>query len=172
VSFTGSTDVGRKVSEACAPAFKHCHLEMGGKNVIMVMDDARLDLAVEGALWGGFGTTGQRCTAASRVVVHEKVYEEFMSLLVPAVEALKVGEPLDETTDVSTLISPAEVERVKSWIQEAVDQGAKLVSAVASIIDSKDPDEIERALATLPDFTSFANRYSVPASTLQRSHRQ
>ncbi len=74
VSFTGSTEVGRKVSEACAPAFKHCHLEMGGKNVIMVMDDAHLDLAVEGALWGGFGTTGQRCTATSRVAVHEKVY--------------------------------------------------------------------------------------------------
>ena len=68
VSFTGSTGVGRKVSEACAPAFKHCHLEMGGKNVIMVMDDADLDLAVDGAVWGGFGTTGQRCTAASRVV--------------------------------------------------------------------------------------------------------
>ena len=68
VSFTGSTGVGRKVSVACAPAFKHCHLEMGGKNVIMVMDDANLDLAVEGAVWGGFGTTGQRCTAASRVV--------------------------------------------------------------------------------------------------------
>ena len=82
VSFTGSTEVGRKVSEACAPAFKHCHLEMGGKNVIMVMDDARLDLAVEGALWGGFGTTGQRCTAASRVVVHEKVYAEFVERFV------------------------------------------------------------------------------------------
>ena len=60
--------------EACAPAFKHCHLEMGGKNIIMVMDDARLDLAVDGAVWGGFGTTGQRCTAASRVAVHKKVY--------------------------------------------------------------------------------------------------
>src|SRR6202158_1574024 len=76
VSFTGSTGVGRKVSEACAPAFKHCHLEMGGKNIIMVMDDARLDLAVEGAVWGGFGTTGQRCTAASRVAVHTKRSEE------------------------------------------------------------------------------------------------
>ena len=78
VSFTGSTAAGRKVSEACAPAFKHCHLEMGGKNVIMVMDDADLDLAVDGAVWGGFGTTGQRCTAASRVVVHKKVYREFV----------------------------------------------------------------------------------------------
>ena len=75
VSFTGSTDVGRTVSEQAAPSFKKVHLEMGGKNVIMVMDDANLELAVEGCLWGGFGTTGQRCTAASRVVVHEKVYK-------------------------------------------------------------------------------------------------
>src|SRR5271169_6665155 len=73
VSFTGSTDVGRIVSTACAPSFKKCHLEMGGKNIIIVMDDANLDLAVEGAVWGGFGTSGQRCTAASRVAVHKKV---------------------------------------------------------------------------------------------------
>ena len=77
VSFTGSTEVGRMVSEACAPTFKPCHLEMGGKNIMIVMDDANLDLAVEGAVWGGFGTSGQRCTAASRVAVHKKVYKEF-----------------------------------------------------------------------------------------------
>ena len=74
ISFTGSTETGRLINQACAPTFKKVHLEMGGKNVILVMDDANLDLAVDGALWGGFGTTGQRCTAASRVVVHEKVY--------------------------------------------------------------------------------------------------
>ena len=72
VSFTGSTEVGRTVSLRAAPSFKKVHLEMGGKNVIIVMDDADLELALEGCLWGGFGTTGQRCTAASRVVVHEK----------------------------------------------------------------------------------------------------
>ena len=96
VSFTGSTGVGRKVSEACAPAFKHCHLEMGGKNIIMVMDDANLDLAVDGAVWGGFGTTGQRCTAASRVVVHKKVYREFMERFVARAKALRVGNGLDD----------------------------------------------------------------------------
>ena len=79
VSFTGSTAVGRLVNQNAAPGFKKVHLEMGGKNVIMVMDDAHLELAVEGCLWGGFGTTGQRCTAASRVVVHEKVYDEFLA---------------------------------------------------------------------------------------------
>ena len=75
VSFTGSTEVGRIVSEACAPTFRPCHLEMGGKNILIVLDDANLDLAVEGAVWGGFGTTGQRCTAASRVAVHKKIYK-------------------------------------------------------------------------------------------------
>src|SRR6185436_4042469 len=67
ISFTGSTDVGREINVACVPTFKHVHLEMGGKNIIMVMDDADVDLAVDGALWGAFGTSGQRCTAASRV---------------------------------------------------------------------------------------------------------
>src|SRR5688572_4570221 len=81
VSFTGCTAVGRLVNQAAASAFKKVHLEMGGKNVIMIMDDAQLELAVEGCLWGGFGTTGQRCTAASRVVVHEQVYDAFIQEL-------------------------------------------------------------------------------------------
>jgi aldehyde dehydrogenase (NAD+) len=82
VSFTGSTEVGRRISVACAPTFKRLHLEMGGKNAILVMDDAIVDLAVEGALWGAFGTTGQRCTASSRLLVHRKVYDEFVGKLV------------------------------------------------------------------------------------------
>jgi len=77
VSFTGSTQVGREISVSCAPTFKHLHLEMGGKNVILVMDDADVDLAVDGALWGAFGTAGQRCTAASRIVAHSKIYDQF-----------------------------------------------------------------------------------------------
>src|ERR1035438_3944420 len=79
ISFTGSTAVGRLIAQACAPEFKHCSLEMGGKNIIIVMDDANLDLAVDGAVWGGFGTSGQRCTAASRVAVHKSVYREVRS---------------------------------------------------------------------------------------------
>ena len=91
VSFTGSTETGRLVNQACAPSFKPCHLEMGGKNIIIVMDDANLELAVEGAVWGGFGTSGQRCTAASRVAVHKKVYKEFLDRFAERVKALKVG---------------------------------------------------------------------------------
>src|SRR6059058_599327 len=91
ISFTGSSSVGRLVAEACAPDFKHCSLEMGGKNILIVMDDANLDLAIDGAIWGGFGTTGQRCTAASRVAVHKKVYAEFVQRFVDRVKTLKVG---------------------------------------------------------------------------------
>src|SRR5205807_5491388 len=108
VSFTGSTDVGRTVSEHGAPSFKKVHLEMGGKNVIMVMDDANLQLAVEGCLWGGFGTTGQRCTAASRVVVHEKVYRAFLDQFVSRARALRVGDGLDPRTQMGPSVSESQ----------------------------------------------------------------
>lgn len=128
VSFTGSTDIGRKVSEACAPAFKHCHLEMGGKNVIMVMDDARLDLAVEGALWGGFGTTGQRCTAASRVVVHERVYKEFVDRFVAGARGLRVGNGLDPRTQMGPCVNASQLETVERYVKIGRDEGARLAA--------------------------------------------
>jgi aldehyde dehydrogenase (NAD+) len=128
VSFTGSTDVGRKVSAACAPAFKHCHLEMGGKNIIMVMDDARLDLAVEGALWGGFGTTGQRCTAASRVAVHKKVYGTFMEQFVARAKALKVGNGLDPKMQMGPCVNPGQLETVEKYVKIGREDGAKLLA--------------------------------------------
>jgi aldehyde dehydrogenase (NAD+) len=128
VSFTGSTDVGRKVSEACAPAFKHCHLEMGGKNVIIVMDDARIDLAVEGALWGGFGTTGQRCTASSRLAVHEKVYREFLDRFVAGAKALRVGDGLDPKTQMGPCINAAQLETVERYVGIGKDEGARLLA--------------------------------------------
>jgi acyl-CoA reductase-like NAD-dependent aldehyde dehydrogenase len=128
VSFTGSTDVGRRVSEACAPAFKHCHLEMGGKNIIIVMEDARLDLAVEGALWGGFGTTGQRCTAASRVAVHEKVYKEFVERFASGAKGLRVGNGLEPKTQVGPCVNAAQLETVESYVKIGREEGAKLVA--------------------------------------------
>jgi len=127
VSFTGSTAVGRKVSEACAPAFKHCHLEMGGKNLIMVMDDARLDLAVEGAVWGGFGTTGQRCTAASRITVHKKVYREFAESFVERARALRVGDGLDPEVEMGPCINEAQRRTVEGYVKIAAGEGAKLL---------------------------------------------
>ena len=129
VSFTGSTGVGRKVSEACAPAFKHCHLEMGGKNVILVMDDANLELAVDGAVWGGFGTTGQRCTAASRVAVHEKVYEKFLAQFAARARALKVGNGyVDGSVDMGPCVNESQLRTVEKYVQIGRDEGATLVT--------------------------------------------
>src|SRR5262245_53605022 len=126
VSFTGSTEVGRTVSSQAAPSFKKVHLEMGGKNVIMIMDDANLDLAVEGCVWGGFGTTGQRCTAASRVVVHEQVYDAFLERFVARVKALRVGDGLDPPTEMGPVVSQGQLETVMKYVQVGGDEGAKL----------------------------------------------
>jgi len=126
VSFTGSTEVGRTVSEQSAPSFKKVHLEMGGKNVIMIMDDANLELAVDGCVWGGFGTTGQRCTAASRVVVHEKVYDSFLERFVSRVKALRVGDGLDPATEMGPAVSQAQLETVAKYVAIGLDEGAKL----------------------------------------------
>jgi alpha-ketoglutaric semialdehyde dehydrogenase len=128
VSFTGSTEVGRIVSEACAPTFKKCHLEMGGKNIIVVMDDANLDLAIDGAVWGGFGTTGQRCTAASRVTVHKKVYAQFVDKFVARAESLKVGDGLDATTNMGPCINEQQLNTVMKYVEIGKDEGAKLAT--------------------------------------------
>jgi len=128
VSFTGSTDVGRIVSQACAPTFKKCHLEMGGKNIIVVMDDANLDLAVDGAIWGGFGTTGQRCTAASRVAVHKKVYSQFVDRFVARAESLKVGDGLDAGTNMGPCINEQQLNTVIKYVEIGKDEGAKLAT--------------------------------------------
>jgi acyl-CoA reductase-like NAD-dependent aldehyde dehydrogenase len=117
VSFTGSTAVGKLVAEACAPSFKHTNLEMGGKNAIMVMDDAKIDLAVEGAIWGGFGTTGQRCTAASRVIVHKKVVKEFTDRFVARAKALKVGNGLDPSVEMGPSISEDQLHTVMEYVE-------------------------------------------------------
>ena len=127
ISFTGSTEVGRDISIACAPTFKRLHLEMGGKNVIMVMDDADIDLAVDGALWGAFGTAGQRCTASSRIVVHKKVYQQFVDKLVARVKKLKVGFGLDRV-DMGPNISSGQIETVKKYVKIGRDEGATCVA--------------------------------------------
>jgi alpha-ketoglutaric semialdehyde dehydrogenase len=128
VSFTGSTQVGRMVSENAAPGFKKCHLEMGGKNIIMIMDDAQLELAVEGCMWGGFGTTGQRCTAASRVVVHEKVYDAFIEQFTRRAKALRVGPGLDEKNQVGPSVSQSQLETVMSYVEIGKKEGATLLT--------------------------------------------
>jgi len=126
VSFTGSTEVGRLVNEACAPTFKPCHLEMGGKNILIILEDANIDLAVEGAVWAGFGTTGQRCTAASRVAVHETIYREFLEKFVARVKALKVGDGLDPATEMGPCINEKQLETVMRYVEIGKEEDAKL----------------------------------------------
>jgi aldehyde dehydrogenase (NAD+) len=129
ISFTGSTEVGRKVSEACAPTFKHCCLEMGGKNVQIVMDDADIDLAIEGALWGAFGTTGQRCTATSRLICHQDVYESMISKLADRAARLKVGNGLDESVQMGPCINQGQLDTVLSYVGIGKSEdGARLVT--------------------------------------------
>jgi aldehyde dehydrogenase (NAD+) len=126
VSFTGSTEVGRIVSTACAPTFKKCHLEMGGKNIILVMDDANLDLAVDGAVWGAFGTSGQRCTAASRIAVQKGVYREFVERLVERARVLNVGNGLDPETQMGPCINEQQLKTVMKYVDVGTNEGAKL----------------------------------------------
>src|SRR6202047_2632333 len=128
ISFTGSTEVGRLIAQACAPEFKHCSLEMGGKNIIVVMDDANLDLAVDGAVWGGFGTSGQRCTAASRVAVHKSIYHEFVTRFVDRVKALRVGNGLDSRVDMGPCINEQQLQTVMSYVEIGKNEGAKLLT--------------------------------------------
>ncbi|MEP6993036.1 MAG: aldehyde dehydrogenase family protein [Acidobacteriota bacterium] len=127
VSYTGSTEVGRRISQACAPTFKRLHLEMGGKNAILVMDDADVDLAVDGAVWGAFGTTGQRCTASSRLLVHKGVYGGFLEKLVARVKALRVGNGLDENVDMGPCVSEKQRETVARYVEIGKKEGAKLL---------------------------------------------
>ena len=135
VSFTGSTEVGRTVSAQAAPSFKKVHLEMGGKNVILIMDDANLELAVEGCLWGGFGTSGQRCTAASRVVVHEKLYKPFLEQFAARAKALRVGDGLDPTTQMGPSVSNGQLETVMKYVEIGRQEGARLVCGGHALAD-------------------------------------
>jgi alpha-ketoglutaric semialdehyde dehydrogenase len=127
VSFTGSTEVGREVSKAGAPDFKRVCLEMGGKNAMIVMDDANLELAIEGAVWGAFGTTGQRCTATSRIVVHKSVYLQFSEILVERARALYVGNGLNSAVQMGPLINENQLQTVERYVEIGKNEGARLL---------------------------------------------
>ena len=127
VSFTGSRSVGKQIAISAGGELKHVSLEMGGKNALVVLDDADLDEAVTGALWGGFSTAGQRCTASSRLVVDRRVADEVVEALVEGMRALVVGDGLDPKTDVGPLINAKQLDRVHSYTGIGIDEGAKLV---------------------------------------------
>jgi alpha-ketoglutaric semialdehyde dehydrogenase len=132
-SFTGSCAAGERLEQLLAPLHRPLALEMGGKNAIIVMDDADLDLALEGALWGGFGTSGQRCTAASRLIVHGAVHDRFVELLAARAARMRVGNGLVKETDVGPLISEAQRRRVMDYIRIGREEGARLVTGGTEI---------------------------------------
>lgn len=128
VSFTGSTAVGREIAAVCGQSLKRVSLEMGGKNAQIVMEDADLDLALEGALWGAFGTTGQRCTATSRLIIHRDVKKDLTDMLVARAEKIKIGDGLDETVEMGPLINEAARKKVHGYVQIGKDEGSRLLT--------------------------------------------
>jgi alpha-ketoglutaric semialdehyde dehydrogenase len=126
VSLTGSTEVGKIVGTTAAKSFKHCSLELGGKNPMIVLDDANLDLAIDGGLWGAFGTTGQRCTATSRIIVQKGVYREFIDRYVERAKKLRVGNGLDETIDMGPAINEGQLKTDLNYVSIGKSEGAKL----------------------------------------------
>lgn len=127
VSFTGSLETGKWIMGEAAKDMKRVSLELGGKNPIIVMDDADLKLAIDGVIWGAFGTTGQRCTATSRVIVHEKILEVFKKKLIERTKQLKLGNGLHENIDVGPVINESQLEKITKYIGIGKDEGAKLV---------------------------------------------
>lgn len=126
ISFTGSTKVGKIISAKATDTLKRVSLELGGKNAQIVMSDADVDLALDGVLWGAFGTTGQRCTATSRLILHEKIHDSFLSTLVKRAEKLRLGDGLEASTEVGPLVNQSQVDTVESYVKIGKDEGAKL----------------------------------------------
>ncbi|MCS6808194.1 MAG: aldehyde dehydrogenase family protein [Bacteroidota bacterium] len=126
IAFTGSTQTGTSIAARCGALNKKCSLEMGGKNALAVMEDADQELALEGVLWGAFGTTGQRCTATSRLIVHKDIYEEFTNKLITHASKLRLGSGLEPDTQVGPVINERQLEKIERYIQIGRDEGATL----------------------------------------------
>jgi len=127
VSFTGSAAVGREIASVCGQNLKRVSLELGGKNAQIVMEDADLNLALEGALWGAFGTTGQRCTATSRLILHRDIKKQLTEMLMARAEKIKIGDGLDESVEMGPLINRAAREKVHRYVQIGKADGARLL---------------------------------------------
>jgi len=127
ISFTGSSTVGSLVAQRAAATFKQVSLEMGGKNAQIVLDDANLDLALDGALWGAFGTTGQRCTATSRILLQKGIATEFTDKLVARAKKLKIGNGLDESVEVGPQVNANQIETSEKYVGIALGEGAQLL---------------------------------------------
>jgi len=133
ISLTGSTEVGRRVAEICGRDLRRCALELGGKNAVIVLEDADLDLAVESVAWGAFGTTGQRCTATSRVIVQRPILKAFTDRLVAAAERLRIGDGLDPDVDMGPLVNKDRVKAVHEYTEIGKQEGAQLLTGGAPL---------------------------------------
>jgi alpha-ketoglutaric semialdehyde dehydrogenase len=138
ISFTGNTETGRQIAGRAARRLKRLSLELGGKNAIAVMADADLDLAVEGIIWSAFGTTGQRCTACSRLVVDERVADDLLARLVDRASGLRLGAGVDANTDVGPLINSRAVDKVADYVAVGTDEGARLATGGVRPTDTGD----------------------------------
>src|SRR5437868_7747524 len=127
ISFTGSTETGSVVGETCGRMHKRLSLEMGGKNAMIVLDDADLDLVIDGVLWGAFGTSGQRCTATSRLVMHERVHDRLLQMLCDRAGRLRLGPGVDDKTDVGPLINEDALKKVEYYVGVARQEGARVL---------------------------------------------
>ena len=128
ISFTGSTETGASIGETCGRMHKRLSLEMGGKNAMIVMDDADLDLALDGVLWGAFGTTGQRCTATSRLILHRKIHDRFLRRLEEATDRLVLGDGRRAGNDVGPLIHEVARDKVERYVALGQEEGLELVT--------------------------------------------
>src|SRR5687767_9818805 len=128
ISFTGSTETGRTIGETCGRMHKRLSLEMGGKNAMIVLDDANLELALDGVLWGAFGTTGQRCTATSRLLLQSGIHDEFLSRLTERARSLRLGDGRQEGTDVGPLIHADSLSKVQYYVELGRSEGANLIT--------------------------------------------
>ncbi len=127
ISFTGSSEVGSHVAQRAAATFKPVSLEMGGKNAQIVLDDANLELALDGALWGAFGTTGQRCTATSRILLQKGIAAKFTNEFVARAKALKIGNGLDESVEVGPQVNESQIETSTKYVEIASGEGGRIL---------------------------------------------
>lgn len=135
ISFTGSVETGSKIGAICGEMIKKVGLELGGKNPVIVLEDADLELALDGCVSGAYGATGQKCTAASRIIVEEKIYYEFIDRFLERVKRIKVGDGMDKDTDMGPLVSESQLSKVRYYVDVGIKEGAKLVYG-GNVLDS------------------------------------
>ncbi len=162
ITLTGSRETGVEVMRNAAENLKHVHLELGGKNAIIVLDDADVELAVEGIVWSAFGTSGQRCTAASRVIAQTGVYDRLESKLVAAAERLTLGPGWEDTTDVGPVINKSALEKIHSYTRIGEGEGARLLTG-GERVTSGDVNTAFRAMRDLQAGITYINAGTIGA---------